>query len=57
VTDPRRIAGVAEQCAHPLGQAQALVHLPEQDHAAIGRDLLTVGAHDRASALELKLDR
>ena len=57
VTDPRGVAGVAEQCAHSLGQAQALVHLPEQDHAPIGRDLLAIGAQDRAPALELNLDR
>jgi len=57
MTDPRRVAGVVEQRAHPAGQAHALVHLPEQDHAAIGRDLLAIGAHERASALELKLDR
>jgi hypothetical protein len=57
MADPRGVSAVAKQCNHPVGQAKAIVHLPQQQHPSIGGDLLPVRAKNGTSVLELKLDR
>jgi hypothetical protein len=51
------MAVVVEQRGKSAGQADPIVDLPQQQDAAIGRDVRRIRAEQERFTLELKLDR